>query len=337
MCEAPIYKGPHAFACRKCSSCRTQRVQDYTGRCLCEAQTSELVSLMTLTYGDHPHAHYLVYRDVQLMLKALRFAGHPVRYLAAGEYGSLRARAHWHVLLFWQGKLPVLPEPGEKKSWAFWPHGFVHCQHPNVRGYRYVLKYVLKQQPMDGHTRTNNMGHLGLSKVPPLGHAYLTNLAATYARAGHLPPRPVYQVPGDPGYFWLLGTTRRNFLRAYAYAHWCHHGRPPRALPEWAELAISPTMADGQGSPTWEASMDAEREWRSWYGTETQQRHGDAFRAIGWSLRSSDRLAVFDWQERYKVSDLGGPSGASLCSCPDCRAWRTRQINRQRFVIDTPF
>lgn len=57
---------------------------------------------LTLTYADdHLPAHgQLVKRDLQLFFKRLRKYTGPFRYVAAGEYGELRRRPHFHACIF---------------------------------------------------------------------------------------------------------------------------------------------------------------------------------------------------------------------------------------------
>lgn len=67
-----------------------------------ESQMYESNCFLTLTYDDPrlPAHGQLVKRDLQLFFKRLRKAGHKFRYVAAGEYGELKRRPHFHVALF---------------------------------------------------------------------------------------------------------------------------------------------------------------------------------------------------------------------------------------------
>ena len=57
---------------------------------------------LTLTYSDEylPKHGQLVKRDLQLFFKRLRKHAGPFRYVAAGEYGELKRRPHFHIALF---------------------------------------------------------------------------------------------------------------------------------------------------------------------------------------------------------------------------------------------
>lgn len=67
-----------------------------------EASQHENNCFVTLTYSDDelPYSENLIYSHVQKFLKALRKRGHKVRFYAAGEYGELYGRPHWHLCLF---------------------------------------------------------------------------------------------------------------------------------------------------------------------------------------------------------------------------------------------
>ena len=114
MCINPNKIADKGFvACRQCWQCREHKVDDWVGRNIAESQTAKAASVVSLTYGrdrstgdvDHMQAAVLTYSDVQKMLKHLRVDGYPVRYFVAGEYGSRNGRAHWHVILYWQGNV----------------------------------------------------------------------------------------------------------------------------------------------------------------------------------------------------------------------------------------
>lgn len=171
------------------------------------------------TYGeaDHPAAAYLTYSDVQKYLKLLRRHGYPLRYFVTGEYGSEKGRAHWHIVIFWLKDIPPHflartkkdrflhyrlekrdPHPGEKKEpwfpdgmWPvyyengtpamWWPHGTSYWTAPNYANFRYNMKYILKDMQGD------RVGHIGLSKKPPIGASYFIERAHNHVRDGLSP------------------------------------------------------------------------------------------------------------------------------------------------------
>ena len=218
------------FACRKCWQCRERRVDDWVGRCLAESKTAVAAHSITLTYGrdddgaeDHMRSAWLTYSDVQKFFKLLRRDGYKFRYLVAGEYGAMKGRAHWHLLMFWTNKIP----PHELSGYAakrftnkYWPHGFQHWERPTAASIRYVCKYIQKDIGAD-----ERQGALHMSKKPPLGDAYFRDLAAKYVRQGLAPQNLIYRfmdvkdAKGRTKDFYMNGTTARNFIEYYK-AEW---------------------------------------------------------------------------------------------------------------------
>lgn len=205
MCVMPqaIPIKTHPFfsmvSCRNCWQCRKTRIDDLVGRCTAEQKKSDQVLAVTLTYaGDTTHAQTLVYADVQKLLKRLRFTkGRSVRYISAGEYGSKKSRAHWHIILFIRGvKIPVAPIKADRKpdeiylalnksdriDWSGWSQGFSFWQKPDYGAFAYVLKYVLKDLDSSFHKT-----HLAMSKKPPLGHDFFADLAQHHVDNGLSP------------------------------------------------------------------------------------------------------------------------------------------------------
>lgn len=215
MCLTPSHVedvGP--VACRNCQLCRENRVNDLIGRCIAEKNVSTATLAVTLTYGgDVPASATLLYSDVQKMFKRLRFDGHKVRYIVAGEYGSLKGRAHWHVVLFFRGKVPDLPL-NKRVHWEYWPHGFVYTQRPDYGGFKYMMKYALKDTD-------KKEGFLMMSKKPPLGNDWFRDLAQHYVEHGLSPQSPAYSFRDvfnskrERRTFWLQGRMREIYLETY--------------------------------------------------------------------------------------------------------------------------
>jgi hypothetical protein len=208
MCIEPQYlHAASAFvSCRNCWQCRNNRVNDLVGRCIAETKTSDQVLAVTLTYaGDTTHAQTLVYKDVQDFLKRLRKTkGRKVRYIVAGEYGTKKGRAHWHIILFINGTpVPVaktkkdrLPNEvyfaltkQDRILWSPWSdyHGTVFVQLPDYGSFAYVLKYCLKDLEAK-----NSRSHLAMSKKPPLGYQWFVDLAQAHVDAGIAPQTSNY-------------------------------------------------------------------------------------------------------------------------------------------------
>lgn len=234
MCLAPSkieidrYPGYVMARCRNCWQCKQDRLNDLVGRCIAEAETSNGVLAVTLTYaGDTPNSAVLVYRDVQNMLKRMRKDGYNVRYICAGEYGSKKGRAHWHMVLFFQGAVPAVPLE-RRIDWGYWPAGYAYFQEPDYGGFRYVLKYVLKDLTAD-YRRT----HLAMSKKPLLGAKFISALALDYVRQGLAPRKPEYSFRsetkqnGQRRTFWLHGAGRKLFIEEYNRLYEAIHNVPP--------------------------------------------------------------------------------------------------------------
>lgn len=234
MCISPTIHPLHGpVACRLCWQCRQSRVDDLCGRSIAEARFSDHVMSVTLTYGeDTPHAAVLVYKDVQDFLKRLRYHRYSVRYLVAGEYGSKGARAHWHAILFFRGKKPDIPE-NETTGWEHWPHGHVFARSAGYKGFRYVLKYVLKD--LDSVV---SQSHISMSKKPILGFDFVNSLADEYVMRGLPLQDPAYSfrdvldVKGKPRQFWLRGKAQEILVDRYL-EHWSAVHETPHPESEW--------------------------------------------------------------------------------------------------------
>lgn len=221
-------------ACRFCWQCKRDRVNDLVGRCIAESRYSVKTYAITLTYDNDQgvNSAVLVYKDVQDFLKRVR-KGFKVRYIVAGEYGSKKGRAHWHIILFFKDKDPQFALE-QRVMWDKWPHGFVYVQKPDWGGFKYVLKYVLKDQ--DARSADN---HLAMSKKPPLGYQFFDELAREHVEHGIIPRNYKYKIGGvrdDKGKerkFTMQGATRRNFFDEF-YRLWKEkYGKDPSS--DWLD------------------------------------------------------------------------------------------------------
>ncbi len=259
MCVNPIKIPDYGFvACRECWQCRETKVDDWVGRNIAESKTAKAAHVVTLTYGqdqttgdiDHIKAAVLTYSDVQKYLKYLRADGFPVRYFVVGEYGSLKGRAHWHIILYWQGAVPdhVIRENFMQKHW---PHGWSYWDKCSPEAIRYACKYLLKD-PADPEKQ--GWGPMP-SKKPPLGDEYFKRLADLHVEQGLSPQHLFYsfpevrRIPYGPAYrtksaieatrrpvqFHMTGKTAENFL-SYFIDRWrdVYDDEPPRSEPVWA-------------------------------------------------------------------------------------------------------
>lgn len=214
MCIAPLQLPDGTqVACHGCWQCREQAINDWVGRNIAESLTAKACHAVTLTYGrsragdvDHERAVILTYSDVQKYLKLLRRHGYPVRYFVTGEFGSAKGRAHWHIMLYWQDRVPpheldrqfmhgrfdektgeqAKDENGDPAFW--WPHGFSFWTRPTHAAVRYNCKYIQKDIG-----EAERQGHLAMSKKPPLGAEYFRRMAEQYVAEGLAPQTLEYR------------------------------------------------------------------------------------------------------------------------------------------------
>jgi hypothetical protein len=235
MCIAPVMiPSVGLVACRSCWQCETQRKNDLIGRAIAEQQKSTKTFALTLTYaGDETGSALLIYEHFQKFMKSLRRDGYNVRYIVAGEYGSKKQRAHWHAILFFRGKVPEVPLE-TRFEWKYWqkqdvngvyvPRGFVYFQEPDYKGFAYVLKYALKDQ-----SQQTRVGHLAMSKKPPLGHEFFMDMAEDHVRhklspqGGFYSFRNIFDSKGERRQFMLTGRMRelyvKRFIRRWREVH----------------------------------------------------------------------------------------------------------------------
>lgn len=186
-------------ACRRCWRCRKRLINDKIGRICAEAQTSGETWFLTLTYADAAGVGsvLLMYRDIQNLLKRLRKAGHIVRYAVAGEYGDLKSRAHWHIILFCEeGAFDFIDDSSYRFDWQYWPFGHCTAKRFTPHSAKYLASYIIPHVNSDGERTAVLENHWATSLKPLLGHDFILGLAEQWARLGHSPPDYSYNVPG---------------------------------------------------------------------------------------------------------------------------------------------
>lgn len=228
MCENPFinHEGKTIW-CRKCRRCLQNRVNDWVGRCVAESRYATSTDSVTLTYGhdengnaDHINSAVLIYRDVQAYFKRLRKDGYKFKYLVAGEYGSKKRRAHWHMIIFWDGKRPEVEYYKNFNDHHYWTaygfNGHTFWEPMTPMSVWYVCKYIQKEQGED-----EGEAMLRMSKKPPIGHEYFQQWARDHVEQG-LPPRSfhysfhdVKHKDGKTKEFYMHGVTADNFLKEY--------------------------------------------------------------------------------------------------------------------------
>jgi len=260
MCIHPsnvwVQRGPNyeqiPVPCRKCWRCKQNRVNDYVARAMAETSVSAHTCTITLTYAprDDLADKILQPRHFQLFMKLLRRSGHSVRYLVAGEYGTLKDRAHFHALLFFQYVAPgngITPAYGTHDA-AFcrdiphkrmvhireWPHGHITADWSGTeKSARYVCKYLLADD--------KNSAWFSLSKKPALGAEWFARKAQAALIHDVLPSTFEYLPPGgskDRPYL-LTGASRRDYLNAI-----CVDPAKRERMSEWVQKSFDKYRKD---------------------------------------------------------------------------------------------
>lgn len=216
--------------CRHCWQCRENALRDWIGRCLCEADRSDWAFPVTLTYAtqedlshrvlhpDHWQKFVRALRDEIIPGSTAKIKKRSVRYFVAGEYGSLKGRAHFHALLFGSGEPPTIIPHKWDSSRAYipqWKKGHVNVdKYVTPKTVRYVAKYILKGT--DINAETDNW--FSVSKKPPLGASFFEDKASEAVAFSVMPSSFRYTPPGDDYQskrrYMMTGATRRNYCRS---------------------------------------------------------------------------------------------------------------------------
>lgn len=163
--------------CGKCEPCLQQRRSEWSFRIQQELKISQTAYFLTLTLDSvlarrkNVSTTSLDKTVVQKFLKRLRYQVESkdgeisnLRYYAIGEYGTVRERAHYHMLLF------NLPLDFKDKLPEIWGLGIVDVGKVEPASIHYVTGYVI-QRYKDYQGRTKPFALM--STKPALGHNYL--------------------------------------------------------------------------------------------------------------------------------------------------------------------
>lgn len=104
MCFNPIFLAKNKVVkCGKCFDCKQAEAKQWATRIMLEAENySHPPYLLTLTYND-THLSYRedkLLRDITLFIKKMRKSYGKLRYFYCMEYGALKKRPHFHMILF---------------------------------------------------------------------------------------------------------------------------------------------------------------------------------------------------------------------------------------------
>ena len=154
--------------CGQCIGCRLEYSRGWAMRCVHEASLHKDNSFLTLTYNNEnlPEDRSIYKSHLQLFIKRFRNAiTERIRYFACGEYGDLRGRPHYHVIIF--GYMPndtVLLEASKFRSFQsrwhsgedfsiykssfiekLWTKGFITVGNVSYESAAYVARYATKK------------------------------------------------------------------------------------------------------------------------------------------------------------------------------------------------
>lgn len=171
--------------CGKCLNCKKNRINGWSFRLMKETQISQSAHFVTLTYAtqfiplsdrgyqtldkNDLKAFFKKLRKLQLEDSAVNISDvnssqynlkldrkRPLKYYSVGEFGSIRKRPHYHIILFnlvnpdliskaWTKIHPLKLKDGNGK-YIMQSIGHVHIDSVNNNTVDYTLKYISKKQ-----------------------------------------------------------------------------------------------------------------------------------------------------------------------------------------------
>lgn len=89
--------------CGCCEQCNAEKANNWVVRNYYEAKSHEKIAFVTLTYKNNPII--LLKKDLKDFIKRLRrrleyHNNEKIRFFAAGEYGTLNNRPHFHIIIY---------------------------------------------------------------------------------------------------------------------------------------------------------------------------------------------------------------------------------------------
>jgi hypothetical protein len=181
LCKNPYMVNGMACPCTKCMPCRFNRRRMWTHRILLETMKHSDTCFLTLTYDDQhlPSGGSLVPRDIQLFIKRLRKAIHPIklRYFFVGEYGDNSSRPHYHAALF--GISPLFAKIVQET----WNKGHVMLGDLNLHSAQYIAGYTVKKMTSKDDKRLNFNQHPEFARMslkPGIGAVAIEDIANAF-------------------------------------------------------------------------------------------------------------------------------------------------------------
>jgi hypothetical protein len=167
--------------CGKCPSCLKRRTSGWSFRLVKEGERSQTALFVTLTYNTE-HVPLtengfmsLDKKHIQDFMKRLRKnSEHKLKYYCVGEYGGVRNRPHYHLILF-----NADPEKVER-AWSHYQAGLGYVRIGSIyigqvteASIGYCLKYMQKIRKVGKHNRDDRVKEFSLMSKG-LGANYLT-------------------------------------------------------------------------------------------------------------------------------------------------------------------
>lgn len=165
--------------CGRCPECVQKRVSQWVFRLRQQEKVSMSSLFVTLTYDtDYVPITKNGYmslrrRDVQLFFKRLRFKAnskYPIKYYLCGEYGTVRRRPHYHLIVFNSDGQSI------EEAWTIngSPIGAVHYGTVTSASIAYTAKYMAKGRVVPEHSRDDREKEFSLMSKG-LGLNYITD------------------------------------------------------------------------------------------------------------------------------------------------------------------
>jgi hypothetical protein len=148
--------------CGQCIGCRFDKSRQWAVRAVHEASMYEDNSFITLTYNEEsiPENRSVSKKVLQQFLKRYRkeidkhVPGKQIRFMACGEYGTLRNRPHYHAIIFnWRDPTEYLWSKSKSGELLFrspvlenaWRFGHSSVGNVTFQSAAYTARYVTKK------------------------------------------------------------------------------------------------------------------------------------------------------------------------------------------------
>ena len=173
-----------ALPCGKCPGCMKRRSSGWSFRLVKEGERAETALFVTLTYNTKyvpiTENGYMSLnkRHIQLYMKRLRkLSDKKLKYYVCGEYGSMRSRPHYHMIIFNADKEKVEHAWSQYKAGlGYVSYGDIYIGEVNEATIGYTLKYMQKPGKIPMHQNDDRIKEFSLMSKG-LGQNYITQNA----------------------------------------------------------------------------------------------------------------------------------------------------------------